>query len=78
MKFLTILILPCVLTALGLFSWYFMVPISDPRERAEHEHGLQLPRSAHAIQGKGDAWLHVELWKLHDDAMIVKMFTAWN
>jgi hypothetical protein len=167
MKSIPMLILPCVLTALGIFLWKFMVPISDPRERAEHEHGLILPRSAHAIQCKGDAWhgfldrgaatlfemdqadlnafvsqlrvqartaptstkgdptingwniwpqsartfvpgnqiyagfqttwtgtatpvemlscssltgdwLHVELWKLHDDAMIVKMFTDWN
>ena len=34
----------------------WLVIRNDPRTRAEREHGITLPLSAHNIQCKGDAW----------------------
>lgn len=39
---------------LGLIVW--QTPPSDPRKRAEAEHGFKLPPSAAKIQCRGDAW----------------------
>src|SRR2546422_3284921 len=40
---------------LAFTAWRIMSPIGDPRTRAEHEHRIRLPASAHNIQCTGDA-----------------------
>ena len=51
-KGVLILVAVCVL---ALIAWRIMSPVSDPRTRAEREHGIRLPASARNIQCRGDA-----------------------
>src|SRR5438552_1616928 len=41
--------------ALALVAWRVISPGGDPRGRAERDHGIKLPASAHKIQCRGDA-----------------------
>jgi hypothetical protein len=40
----------------GAAIWFFVYPGGNSRARAEREHGISLPPSAHHIQCRGDAW----------------------
>src|SRR5688572_30308572 len=50
-----IVIIGVAAIVLVLAVWRFIAVDSDPRARAEREHGIRLPLSAQTIQCRGDA-----------------------
>lgn len=52
-----ILLVTCIIAGLLAAVIWWKTPPSDPRLRAEGEHGIHLPPSAANIQCRGDAWV---------------------